>query len=161
MKDRRRSAIFGSAVLASLLFGCFAPMMAAMRNWAVVVSATSKLQDVPLSELTKYCRGTQKTWPDGRNFILVVRHPDSPEMRGALEKLLATTGQDAKPSAGKIAESRAAVKLVDSDEDLIRFVESTPGAVGLLDVYAINSAVKVLRIDGKLPFDPGYSLKVN
>jgi len=40
-------------------------------------------------------------------------------------------------------------------------VDATPGAVGLVDVYAINSAVKVLRIDGKLPFDAGYVLKSN
>jgi hypothetical protein len=44
---------------------------------------------------------------------------------------------------------------------LLRTVEATPGAVGILDVYAINSAVKVLRLDGKLPFDVGYALKGN
>jgi len=31
----------------------------------------------------------------------------------------------------------------------------------LVDIYAINSAVKVLRIEGKLPFDSGYVLKGN
>ena len=53
------------------------------------------------------------------------------------------------------------VKIATSDEDLLRMVESTPGAVGILDVYSINSAVKVLRVDGKLPFDVGYVLKGN
>ena len=38
---------------------------------------------------------------------------------------------------------------------------ATPGAVGIVDVYAINSSVKVIRIDGKLPFDVGYALKGN
>jgi hypothetical protein len=50
---------------------------------------------------------------------------------------------------------------VGSDEELLRVVESTPGAVGILDVYSINSSVKVLRVDGKLPFDVGYALKGN
>jgi hypothetical protein len=31
--------------------------------------------------------------------------------------------------------------------------------VGIVDVYLINSSVKVLRVDGKLPFDLGYVLK--
>jgi len=53
------------------------------------------------------------------------------------------------------------VKIAESDEDLLRAVEATPGAVGILDVYAINSSVKVLRVDGKLPFDVGYALKGN
>jgi hypothetical protein len=44
---------------------------------------------------------------------------------------------------------------------LLRTVDSTPGAIGIVDVYAINSSVKVLRIDGKLPFDVGYALKGN
>jgi hypothetical protein len=48
---------------------------------------------------------------------------------------------------------------VDSEADLLRTVEATPGAVGIVDVYLINSAVKVLRVDGKLPFDLGYALK--
>jgi len=52
---------------------------------------------------------------------------------------------------------RQTVRIVDSDEDLLRLVNSTPGAVGIVDVYAINSSVKVLRIDGKLPFDVGCS----
>ena len=46
-------------------------------------------------------------------------------------------------------------------DELLRTVESIPGAVGIVDVYSINSAVKVLRIDGKLPFDVGYPLKGN
>ena len=53
------------------------------------------------------------------------------------------------------------MKIVDSDEELLRTVEATPGAVGIVDVYSINSTVKVLRVDGKLPFDVGYALKGN
>jgi len=60
-----------------------------------------------------------------------------------------------------VNESRQVVRIVESDEDLLRTIEATPGAVGILDVYAINSSVKVLRVDGKLPFDVGYALKGN
>jgi hypothetical protein len=60
-----------------------------------------------------------------------------------------------------VNESRTIVKIVGSDEDLLRIVEATPGAVGIIDVYSINSSVKVLRVDGKLPFDAGYTLKGN
>lgn len=53
------------------------------------------------------------------------------------------------------------MKIVENDEDLLRTVEATAGAVGIIDVYSINSSVKVLRLDGKLPFDLGYALKGN
>jgi hypothetical protein len=81
-------------------------------------------------------------------------------MRSAVEKLFEVDGL-AKPLVAKLNESRTIVKVVETDEDLMRTVEATPGAVGLVDVYAINSSVKVLRIDGKLPFDVGYALKGN
>ena len=58
-------------------------------------------------------------------------------------------------------ESHSIVKIVGSEEDLLRTVEATPGAVGIIDVYAINSSVKVLRVDGKLPFDVGYAFRGN
>ena len=133
----------------------------AIKNMAVIASAGSKLQDVPLAELAKLCKGTQKMWADGRSFTLVMRDPESPEMHTAVQKLFGVPAADMKSFIAKLNETRTVVRVVDSDEDLLRTVEATPGALGILDVYAINSAVKVLRVDGKLPFDAGYALKGN
>ncbi len=142
----------------ALLAGSAAP---AIKNMAVIASAGSKLQDVPLAELAKLCKGAQKTWADGRNFTLVMKDPESPEMHVAVQKLFGMPGGEVKTAIAKLNETRTVVRVVESDEDLLRTVEATPGAVGVLDVYAINSAVKVLRVDGKLPFDVGYALKGN
>jgi hypothetical protein len=145
---------------------CIASMLgsssvAAIKNMAVVVSAGSKLSDIPLADLVKLCKGTQKAWPDGKSFTLVIKNPESPEMRVAVQKLFGDAGGDLKAAIAKLNESRVAVKIAGSDEELLHTVESTPGAVGILDVYSINSSVKVLRVDGKLPFDIGYALKGN
>jgi hypothetical protein len=133
----------------------------AVKNMAVVASAGSKLQDVPLGELAKLCKGTQKTWADGHGFTLVMKDPESPDMRVAVQKLVGVPASEVKTAIAKLNETRVVVRVVESDEDLLRTVEAMPGAVGILDVYAINSAVKVLRVDGKLPFDVGYALKGN
>jgi len=135
--------------------------VAAIKNLAVVMSTGSKLSDVPLADLIKLCKGIQKAWPDGKSFTLVIKNPESPEMRVAVQKLFGDPSGDPKTAIAKLNESRVAVKIVSSDEELLRAVESTPGAVGILDVYSINSSVKVLRVDGKLPFDVGYALKGN
>jgi len=145
---------------------CIASMLgslsvAAIKNMAVVVSAGSKLSDIPLADLVKLCKGIQKAWPDGKSFTLVIKNPESPEMRVAVQKLFGYAGGDFKAAIAKLNESRVAVKIAGSDEELLHTVESTPGAVGILDVYSINSSVKVLRVDGKLPFDIGYALKGN
>jgi len=133
----------------------------ASKNMAVVVASGSKLSDVALADLAKLCKGAQKSWPDGKNFILVMKSPESPEMRSTVLKLFGDASGDIKTALARANESRSSVKIVESEEDLLRAVEGTPGAIGILDVYAINSSVKVLRVDGKLPFDVGYAFRVN
>jgi hypothetical protein len=147
--------------LAGLLVLSALPLLSAVKSWALVAPTGSKLQGVSMAELTKLCKGVQKTWPDGKTFTLVMHDPESPEMRGVCHKLFGADASEVKPLLAKLNESRQVIRIVDTDEDLLRTVEGTPGAVGLVDVYAINSSVKVLRIDGKLPFDPGYLLKGN
>lgn len=150
---------FTTPLCMALLLG--GPSAAAIKNMAVVIAAGSKLSDVPLADLVKLCKGIQKTWPDGKSFTLVIKNPESPDMRAAMQKLFGDTGGDIKAAIAKVNESHLTVRIVGSDEELLRLVESTPGAVGILDVYSINSSVKVLRVDGKLPFDVGYALKGN
>ena len=157
MVERIRMSMALAATILLLASGA----LAAIKNMAVVAAAGSKLQDVPLSELMKLCKGTQKTWADGRNFTLVMRDPEAPELRVAVQKLFGLPQAEVKSAIAKLNEGRITVRVVENDEDLLRTVEATPGAVGVLDVYAINSAVKVLRVDGKLPFDLGYALKGN
>jgi ABC-type phosphate transport system substrate-binding protein len=153
-KGLRASAMLGALLLTAGTF-------AGIKNMAVVVSAGSKLNDVSLADLTKLSKGVQKTWPDGKNFTLVIRDPESPDMRVATQKLFGVSPGDVKALLAKLNEARPTVKIVENDEDLLRTVEATPGAVGIVDVYSINSSVKVLRVDGKLPFDLGYALKGN
>ena len=161
MKDLRSRRWIQTAVLLCLLSCSVAPLSSSIKNWAVVAAAGSKLQDVPMADLSKLCKGSQKLWPDGKPFTLVIHDPDSPDMRYAIQKLFGVEAAEFKPLLGKLNENRRIVRVVDTDEDLFRTVEATPGAVGLVDVYSINSSVKVLRVDGKLPFDPGYALKGN
>jgi ABC-type phosphate transport system substrate-binding protein len=57
--------------------------------------------------------------------------------------------------------SHPAILIATSDEELVNQVASTPGAVGVVDVYSINSSVAVVKIAGKLPLEPGYLLHGN
>jgi hypothetical protein len=161
--------MFKLSSLKSLRFACAAillafvctPAVPAIKNMAVVTSAGSKLADVSLAELVKYCKGSAKVWPDGKSFVIVLKNPDLPEMRLALQKLFGGGASEARIAIAKLNESRQAAIIVESDDDLLHAVDTTPGAVGIIDVYSINSSVKVLRVDGKLPFDMGYALKGN
>jgi hypothetical protein len=51
------------------------------------------------------------------------------------------------------------VVFVSSDAEVVKVVEGNSAAIGVVDVYNITSGVKVVKIDEKQPFDPGYVLK--
>ena len=53
-------------------------------------------------------------------------------------------------------EHKNSLKLVDSDSDVLTYVENTPGAVGLVDVRSVTDRVTVIRVDGKVPMEDGY-----
>jgi hypothetical protein len=148
-------------VTGCLLLALAVPGTPAIKNTAVVTAAANKLSDVPLADLVKLCKGTQKAWPDGRNFTLVIKDPDAPETRAAVAKIFGAPSGDLRTFIAKLNETRQVVKIVDTDDNVMLAVSSIPGAIGLVDVYSINSSVKVLRLDGKLPFDVGYALKGN
>jgi hypothetical protein len=156
-----RHRVTRSALCAVVLSGVFAAasVLPAIKTMAVVVAADSKLPDLTLAELVKLTKGAQKAWPDGRSFTLVLKNPTAPEMHVAIQKLFGVAPADVPAAIAKINQSRPLIKIVATEEDVFRTVTTTPGALGLVDVYSINSAVKVLRVDGKLPFDVGYPLK--
>jgi ABC-type phosphate transport system substrate-binding protein len=160
MQENSRRKLLRGAIALAALAALSASAIPAIKNMAVVASANSKLGDVTLADLVKMCKGTTKAWPDGKNFVLVLRNPEAPEIHAVLLKLFGGSA-DAKTAIAKLNESHQTVKIVASDDEVMRTVDSTPGAIGIVDVYAINSSVKVLRIDGKLPFDMGYALKGN
>ena len=156
-----RQSVTRSALCAVVLCGVFAAASAlpAIKTMAVVVAADSKLPDLTLAELVKLTKGAQKAWPDGRSFTLVLKNPTAPEMHVAVQKLFGVAPADVPAAIAKTNQLRPLIKVVATDEDVFRTVTTTPGALGLVDVYSINSSVKVLHIDGKLPFDVGYPLK--
>src|SRR5260370_40096496 len=100
---------------------------------AVVASAGSKLADVSLTELVKYWKGSAKAWPDGRNFVIVLKNPDLPEMRVALQKLFGGGAAEARLAIATLNERGQAAVIVDSDVDLLRAAGTTLGAIGIVD----------------------------
>jgi hypothetical protein len=55
-----------------------------------------------------------------------------------------------------VAAHREGIVFVDSDADVLRTVQSEPGAVGLIEVHSIDNRVNVVHVDGKLPMEFGY-----
>src|SRR2546421_4000872 len=132
MHARISAKLYRAHAIACVVAMCALSALASFKNMAIVTSASSKVNDVTLADLTKFCKGTTKAWPDGKNFSIVIKSPDAPEMHGVLQKLFGATGSEAKVAIAKLNETRSAVKIVDNDEELLKVVGATPGAVGVV-----------------------------
>lgn len=137
---------------------------AAAKDVALVSNKSNALPTMALADVIKVCKGQMGRWPDGKPVTIVMRHPGSAELKMVEEKIYSLTSQEVRDlitSANHSRADRPAIILGTSDEEVIHKVESMPGAVGLVDVYSITGAVKVVKIGGKLPLEPGYPLHGN
>jgi ABC-type phosphate transport system substrate-binding protein len=125
---------------------CFAHHM------AVVVSKQNGVTAVSSAQLSRMFRAETKKWPDGKSIQLVLHTASNGEniTLRRLNKMSALQWQN------WIAEHKNSIKLVDSDEDVLNYVENTPGAVGLVAVHSLNDRVNIIRVDGKVPMEEGY-----
>jgi hypothetical protein len=151
-------------VLLIIFLGTAGLSLAAGRDLAVVSNKSNSVSAIAVSDLVKICRGQSNRWPDGKSVTFIMRSPSTPEMRMVLEKLYEAPEGQVKEIIATANHGRVghpAVMIVDSDEDLVNKVASIPGAVGVVDVYSINSSVSVVKLAGKLPLEPGYLLHGN
>lgn len=148
----------GSRILVLLLLVAGLGASCEAKQLAVIVDKTNNLGGLSATDLAKVFKFDNHKWPDGRSVILVLRDPSTPEMQTAIQKLYHMQADEFK---ALLAAHQSGVILVRSEEELLKSVESIPGAVGLVDVYSINSRVNVLKVDGKLPLEQGYFLKGN
>ena len=144
MKCSRICCLF--AFMMCSLLPCFAHHM------AVVVNKDNNVGEASSAHLAKIFRLEIKKWHDGKDVILVLHKNSSGEMM-TLERLNKMSASEFK---SLIAAHQGSITTVDSDEDVLKVVETTPGAVGLVDVRSINDQVNVVRVDGKLPMEDGY-----
>jgi len=158
---RRRLSRLSCAVI--FLFGAFLGTATA-KDLALISNKNTSVPTMGVADLTKVCKGQLSKWPDGKPVTIVMRHPGSAEMRIVEEKIFALSSNEVRElitSANHGRTDRPAIILGGSDEEIIRKVESTPGALGLVDVYSITGAVSVVKIGGKLPLESGYALHGN
>ncbi len=134
------------------------------KDMALVSNKSNGVTEVSMSELVKICKGQTHRWPKGRPITFFSPNPASSEMKMVLEKVYGMSSDEVSALIAAANHGRAthpAIVVVNSDKAVVEAVESTPGAVGLVDVYSITGGITVLRIDSKLPLEAGYPLHGN
>lgn len=129
-------------------------------EFAVLVNPANPVKAMSLADLGKILKGKTTAWPGGRVVTIVMRDPNSPAMRFVIAKAMGMPAEEAKNFLNEQSrKAAAAVIFLPTDEDVVKAVEVSQTAIGIADVYNITGGVKVIKIDEKQPFDPGYALK--
>lgn len=161
---RGEGGVVFKRMLAIGLLVVMGAVLAQAKDLALVSNKGNGLSDMTMAELVKICKAQMNKWPDGKPATFVMRNPASGEAKLVLEKVYAMTPEAVDGlvvSANHERSNHPAIVVVSSDDELVRRVASTPGAIGLVDVYSINSSVQVVKVGGKFPLEPGYPLHGN
>ncbi len=129
-------------------------------DFAVIVNPANPAKVMALADLGKIFKGKTSTWGNGRTVTIVLREPSTASMKFIIEKVMGVDVEQGKTIlSDPTRKSASQVIFLNSDEEIVKAVETNPTAVGIVDVYSITGGVKVIKIDEKQPFDPGYALK--
>ena len=146
------------------IFVLISAALASARDLALVSNKSNAVGTITLTDLVKVCKAQNNRWPDGKPITFVMRSPSVPEMKVVLEKVYGMSESEVSGlivTANHGRPNHPAILVATSDEELVNQVASLPGAIGVVDVYSINSSVAVVKIAGKLPLEPGYLLHGN
>ncbi|MGA8489081.1 MAG: hypothetical protein WB711_01580 [Terriglobales bacterium] len=140
------------------MWAALLPAAVQAKQFAIVADKANSTSNVPASELVKIFTGHKQSWPDGKAITIVMRDPSSADMQLVVHKLLNMTVEQAHAF---VLAHRDLIMVVDGDDAVLRFVSTSPGAIGVVDLYSLTQDVNVIKIDGKLPVEQGYFLRGN
>jgi len=130
---------------------------------AIIVNRDNPIENISMAELRSVFLGERSHWPNGRRITLVMMEPGQPERESVLRDVCRMSDSDLRRRylQGLLTgEVLVSPKTLSSPVGVRKFVFNVPGAIGYLRPEDVDDSVKVIRIDGHLPSDADYPLKV-
>jgi hypothetical protein len=130
---------------------------------AIIVNPSNPVENCSFDDLRKIFMGEKSHWPNGRRITLVMLDPAQPERKVVLREIYNMSEKDLNNhfiqgvfTGGVLAPP----KTLASAAEVRRFVFNVPGAIGYVKGTEVDASVKTLRIDGRLPDDKDYRLRL-
>ena len=130
---------------------------------AIIVNQSNPVDGLSLAELRTVFLGERSHWPNGRRITLVMMEEGQPERETILRDICRLSEADFRRRILQglfTGEVLVSPKTLATPVGVRKFVFNVPGAVGYLRPGDIDDSVKVIRIDGHLPGDSDYPLKI-
>jgi hypothetical protein len=164
MLNRRTFFAVWTSGMAAFLPAASAPWVSAQETklqLAIVVAKTSTLSDLSIHDLKNLYMGDRISGPGGKQLVPIALRSGSPE-RSAFEQSVLGMAADRVSKYWidrKIRGQSGPPKSVETAELLQLVVTKLEGGIGYVNASAVSPGVKVVRIDGKAPGEPGYPVK--
>ena len=129
---------------------------------AIVVHPDTPVNNLTLAEVRKVFLGERQYWNANIPVVLLIRAPVARERNVVLKTIYQMSESQFKQYwIAKIfrAESATAPKVVYSNDMANELATAIPGAIAFIDVREVRPGTKVIRVDGRLPGEPGYPLR--
>lgn len=133
----------------------------ASSDLAIIVNKSNPVDNISLDNLRKLFLAEQKYWPNGRRVTLVMREPGQAERATVLRQLYRMSNHDYGQyfmHAEFTGEGQGVPKSLASAGGVLKFVYNVPGAIGYVRTDEVDGSIKVVRVDGRAPGEPGYRL---
>ena len=130
---------------------------------AIVVNRENAIESLSMAELRSVFLGERSHWPNGRRITLVMMEPGQPERDTMLRDVCRMSESDLRRRylQGLLTgEVLVSPKTLANPIGVRKFVFNVPGAIGYLRAEDVDDSVKVIRIDGHLPGEAEYPLKI-
>lgn len=133
------------------------------QNLAIIVNTSNPVGSLSMSELRHVFLGERRHWPNGRRITLVMMEPGQPERKALIREVCQMTETDFSQHflhgvfTGEVFVSP---KTLASPVGVRKFIFNVPGAIGYVRATDVDASVKVIRVDGRLPDDKEYSLRI-
>ena len=152
--------------LISLVWACAAiassPAPATGAPVAIIANPNVPVDDLSLTQLRKIFLGERQFWNSNVRIVLLAPSAVAREREIVLRLIYQMT--EAQYNQYWIAmvmraEVTSAPKTVSSAEVANELIAATSGSIGFIPAGKIQSGVKVMRVNGKLPGQSGYPLQ--
>jgi ABC-type phosphate transport system substrate-binding protein len=159
-----RKVAFRVVLSGCLCLALLHPLAAQRRDVdvALVVHPDTPVSNLSLAEVRKVFLGDRQYWTSNMPVVLLIRAPVARERDVVLKIIYQMSESQFKQYwIAKIfrAEAATAPKVVYSNDMASDLVAAIPGAIAFVDSREVKPGTKVLRVDGRLPGEPGYPLR--
>ena len=134
------------------------------QSLAIIVNQSNSIENLSFEDLRRVFFGEQSHWPNGRRITLVMTGPGQPERRVVLRDIYRMDEKDFNKHVLQgmfTGEIFVPPKTLATSLEVRKFVFNVPGAIGFVRTADVDGSVKVIRVDGRLPDDKEYKLRMD